>query len=399
MSIELEPAAGAIEPSPKPPWYRDVRVMRWVFQVAVVAVVAYGLWWLYSNATTNLRDSGLPTGFDFLDRKARFAIPGLSDSAQYTVRRAFVAGYLNTLRVILVGIPLCTILGILIGIMRLSENLLVRAVGTLYVEIFRNIPALLWIFITYLVLILQNLPSITDEVTPFDAFVISNRGVGIPWFNPDANLLTFVGFVGVAMVAVIAVSLWRRRVNEATGEPSRGGLYGLVTFIVVIAIGNFAAGNALALDPAEINGRQVGGGLNVFPPYLGLTIALVLYTASHVAEIVRGSIQAIHKGQTEAAQALALTTFQRYRYVILPQAFRIMIPPLASQFLNLTKNSSLGVAISFVEIASIFQRVSNNATPALQALVILMFFYLTLSLGISLIANLVNRRLSLESRS
>jgi general L-amino acid transport system permease protein len=374
-------------------------VLRWAFQILVVAVVAYVLWRLYDNATSNLERSGLPTGFDFLDRKARFAIPGLSDSASYTVRRAFVAGYLNTLRVIVVGIPLCTILGILVGIMRLSDNLLVRAVGTLYVELFRNVPCLLWIFITYLVITLQNLPTITDEVTPFDLFVISNRGIGIPWFNPDANLLTFVGFIGIGIVAVVGVSLWRRRVNEATGAPSRGFLYGLIAFLAVLVIGNFVAGNALAVEGAYINGRQVGGGLSVFPPYLGLTVALVLYTASHVAEIVRGSIQAIHRGQTEAAQAVALSTYQRYRYIILPQAFRIMIPPLASQYLNLTKNSSLGVAISFVELASIFQRVSNNATPALQALIVMMFFYLTFSLGISLIANIVNRRLALESRA
>ncbi|MEX2293017.1 MAG: ABC transporter permease subunit [Acidimicrobiales bacterium] len=373
--------------------------MRWVFQLVVVAVVVTVLWRLYSNATSNLRASGLPTGFDFLDRKSRFAIPGLQDSASFTVRQAFIAGYLNTLRVIVVGIPLCTVLGILIGIMRLSDNLLVRAAGTIYVELFRNVPALLWIFITYLVIILQNLPPLSDEVTPFGAFVISNRGVGIPWLNPDASVLTFIGFVGVAMVAVVGVSLWRRSVTDATGRPSRSGLYGIAAFVVVLAIGNFVAGNSLALDPAKVNGRQVGGGLNIFPPYLGLTIALVLYTASHVAEIVRGAIQAIERGQTEACQAIALTTFQRYRYVILPQAFRIMIPPLASQFLNLTKNSSLGVAISYVEIASIFQRVSNNATPALQALVVLMFFYLTLSLGISLIANLINRRLSLETRA
>lgn len=383
----------------RPPWYRDVRVMRWVFQLSVLALVAFGLWRLYGNATSNLRSSGLPTGFDFLDRKSRFAIPGIQDSAQFTISEAFVAGYLNTLRVIVVGIPLCTLLGIVIGIMRLSDNLLVRAVGTLYVEIFRNIPALLWIFITYLVIILQNLPAITDEVTPMQAFVISNRGVGIPWLNPDASVLTFVGFLGIAMVAVVGVSLWRRRVNDATGRPARGALYGFLAFIAVLCVGNFAAGNALALDPAKINGRQVGGGMNIFPPYLGLTVALVIYTASHVAEIVRGSIQAIDRGQTEAAQAIALTTMQRYRFVILPQAFRIMIPPLASQFLNLTKNTSLGVAISYVEIASIFQRVSNNATPALQALVILMFFYLTLSLGISLVANVINRKLSLESRA
>ena len=382
----------------KPPLYRDVRVLRWVFQVAVVAVVGYVLYRLYDNAITNLESSGLPTGFDFLDTQARFAIPGLEGSAEYSIRKAYWAGYLNTLRVIIVGIPLCTALGVIIGIMRLSDNLLVRAVGTVYVELFRNIPVLLWIFITYLVLILQNLPQITDDVTPFDAFVISNRGIGIPWFNPDADLLTFLGFVGIGIIAVVGVSLWRRKVNEDTGRPSRGLLYGGGAFLIVVAIGNIVAGNALSPDPAVIDGRQVGGGMNIFPPYIGLTIALVLYTASHVAEIVRGSIQAIHKGQAEAAQAIALSTFQRYRYVILPQAFRIMIPPLASQYLNIMKNSSLAVAISYVEITSIFQRVSNNATPALQALIILMFCYLTFSLGISLIANYFNRRLSLESR-
>ena len=382
----------------KPPLYRDVRVLRWVFQIAIVSVVAYAIYRLYDNAITNLEASGLPTGFDFLDKQSRFAIPGLDDSAEYSIRRAYLAGYLNTLRVIIVGIPACTALGVIIGIMRLSDNLLVRAVGTIYVELFRNIPVLLWIFITYLVIILQNLPEITDEVTPFDAFVISNRGIGIPWFNPDSNVLMFLGFVGIAIIAVIGVNLWRRKVNEETGEPSRGLLYGGIAFLIVLAIGNFAAGNALAPDSAFIDGRQVGGGMNIFPPYIGLTIALVLYTASHVAEIVRGSIQAIHKGQTEAAQAIALSTFQRYRFIILPQAFRIMIPPLASQYLNITKNSSLAVAISFVEITSIFQRVSNNATPALQALIILMFCYLTFSIGISLIANFFNRRLSLESR-
>ncbi len=382
----------------KPPLYRDVRVLRWAFQIAIVGVVAFAIYRLYDNAITNLEASGLPTGFDFLDKQSRFAIPGLEGSAEYSIRQAYLAGYLNTLRVIIVGIPACTALGVIIGIMRLSDNLLVRAVGTIYVELFRNIPVLLWIFITYLVIILQNLPDITDEVTPFDAFVISNRGIGIPWFNPDANLLTFLGFVGIGIIAVIGVNLWRQKVNEETGEPSRGLLYGGIAFLVVLVIGNFAAGNALSPDASFIDGRQVGGGMNIFPPYIGLTIALVLYTASHVAEIVRGSIQAIHKGQTEAAQAIALSTFQRYRFIILPQAFRIMIPPLASQYLNITKNSSLAVAISFVEITSIFQRVSNNATPALQALIILMFCYLTFSIGISLIANFFNRRLSLESR-
>jgi general L-amino acid transport system permease protein len=166
----------------------------------------------------------------------------------------------------------------------------------------------------------------------------------------------------------------------------------------MLVIGHFAAGNALALDTPVIDGRLIAGGLSVDIPYAFLTAALVLYTASHVAEIVRGAIQAIHKGQSEAANAIALSTTQRYRFVILPQAFRIMIPPLANQYLNITKNSSLAVAVSYVEITAIFGRIVNNATPAIQGLVILMLLYLSFSLSISLVAHILNRRLALESR-
>ena len=387
-----------ITPPPKPPLYRDVRVLRWVFQLAVVGIVVAVLAWLYDNAIASLEAANLPTGFDFLDRPARFAIPGLPDSADFTIQEAYIAGFMNTLRVIAVGLPMCTVLGVIIGIGRLSENLVVRVAATIYVEVFRNVPVLLWIFVTYLVIILQNLPDITEDVTPLDAFVISNRGIGIPWLNADSSTWIFVGSLGAALLGVVLALAWRRRYNERTGNPPRGALYGGLAFAVVVFIGNIAAGNALALDPAKIDGRLISGGMNVFPPYVGLTVALGLYTASHVAEIVRGAIQAVHKGQTEAANALALTGYQRYRYVVLPQAFRIMIPPLASQYLNLAKNSSLAVGVSFVELTSIFQRVSNNATPALQAIMVLMVGYLIISLSVSLVTNLFNRSLALESR-
>ena len=168
----------------------------------------------------------------------------------------------------------------------------------------------------------------------------------------------------------------------------------------MLLIGNFAAGNAFALEGAGLaeSGLRIEGGMTVQIPYFSLTVALTLYTASHVAEVVRGAILAIHKGQTEAANAIALTTFQRYRYIILPQAFRIMIPPLANQYLNITKNSSLAVAVGYIEIAAVFSRVSNNAAPATSVILILMLLYLSFSLSISLVANYFNRRLSLETR-
>lgn len=395
MSAELPP----LRSQPNPPLYRDVKTLRWVGQVTVLAVVLVVLWWLFDNAVTNLQNRGLPTGFRFLQGRAGFAIPGVEGSANLDALGAFNRGFTNTLRVIMVGIPACTIIGILIGVARLSENAAVRAVGTLYVETFRNIPVLLWIFFATTVFLVETLPPITEEVTPFGAFVVSNRGIGIPWLNPDADRVVFVLGLLAALLVTIVVVKWRGRVNARTGRPSRGGLYGTLAFLLAAVVANVVSGNALALDLPSVQGRMVGGGMTVAVPYAGLTVGLTLYTASHVAEIVRGAIQAVPKGQTEASQAIALSTYQRYRFVVLPQAFRIMIPPLSSQYLNLTKNSSLGVAVSYVELTSIFQRLSNNAAPALQVVIILMGFYLVFSLGISLVANIINRRLMLEGRS
>ncbi len=392
-----------------PPFYRDVRVLRWVGQIAVVILVAAFLAYLFRNVRTNLVETGLPTGFGFLDGKFGSAVPGLPDAADLTVAEAFQAGFMNTLRVILFGIPGCTLIGIMIGIARLSDNLAVRTFGTTYVEMFRNIPALVWIFITHFAISLGSLPPITgpdntpgtpDDPTYFGLFVVSNRGIGVPWFDPGASLAVFVAGLFVAFLLVGATLVWRRTVNERTGNPAHGGRWGLATFVVVVLIANFIAGNPLAAEGSTIaeNGRNIAGGMTVQVPYFSLTLALTLYTASHVAEIVRGAILAIHKGQSEAANAIALTTFQRYRFIILPQAFRIMIPPLANQYLNITKNSSLAVAVGYIEITAIFNRIANNAAPAVQGVLILMGLYLIFSLSISLVANYFNRRLSLESR-
>ena len=394
----------------KPPLWRDVRILRWVGQLAVVGVVLAIAAYLYGNLSTNIANSGLQTGFTWLDGKFGSAIPGLDDAADFSVTRAFWAGYTNTVRVILFGIPGCTIIGILIGVARLSDNLAVRAFGTFYVEMFRNIPALVWIILTHQAIALAMLPPIAgqdrvplsgDEATYFGAFVFSNgSGIGLPWFNPDASMAIFLASIVVAMLAAFGVAQWRASVNAKTGEPARGGTWGLGAFLLVLLVGNFAAGNAFALEGAGLaeSGLRIEGGMTVQIPYFSLTVALTLYTASHVAEVVRGAILAIHKGQSEAANAIALTTFQRYRYIILPQAFRIMIPPLANQYLNITKNSSLAVAVGYIEIAAIFSRVSNNAAPATSVILILMLLYLSFSLSISLVANFFNRRLSLETR-
>ena len=362
-----------------------------------MAVLAF-LYWLYSNVTTNLRASRLPSGFGFLDQPYGSDIRGSDFRQGQPIRDAFMVGYFNTIRVIAVGIPACTILGILIGIARLSDNALVRAFGTAYVETFRNIPVLIWIYLAFSVVLSQNLPPITEALRPFGIAVFSNRGIYLPWFRTGANILPFLITAGLGLGVAIIVGAWRTRVHDKTGQPHHRMLWSLLVLAGVLGIGYAVLNSPLTLSIPEGEGRVFEGGIIADIAYASLTVALILYTASHVAEIVRGAILAVPKGQSEAANALALTTFQRYRYVTLPQAFRIMIPPLASQYLNITKNSSLAVAVGYYEIARIYTTVTNNAAPAPQAVVILMVLYLTFSLGISLIANLINRRLMLGSR-
>ena len=384
--------------STRPPIWRDQRVLRWVGQIVVVLIVGAIVYWLYSNVTTNLRGIRMPRGFDFLDQPYGSDIRGNAFRPGQSIRDAFMVGYFNTIRVIAVGIPACTIIGILVGIARLSENAFVRAFGTLYVETFRNIPPLVWIFLAYFVVLSRMLPQINDALEPFGLAVFSNRGIYVPWFESGPNLTPFLLTAGLGLGVAAVVVAWRTRVHERTGAPHRRVLFGFLTFVVVLAIGYAVLDSPLAVTIPEREGRLVQGGITVDLAYAGLTVALFLYTASHVAEIVRGAIQAVPKGQTEASNALALTTFQRYRYVVLPQAFRIMIPPLASQYLNITKNSSLAVVVGYYEITRIYSTVTNNAAPPPQAIIVLMGLYLTFSLGISLIANLINRQLRLETR-
>lgn len=382
----------------RPPPWRDVRVLRWVGQIVVVVVVVGVLWWLYGNITANLRAARLPTGYGFLQGPYGVDIPGSNFRPSQSVWDAFKVGYGNTIRVIAFGIPACTIIGILIGIARLSENMLVRAFGTLYVETWRNVPVLLWILLLYGPVFTNAFPQITESANVFGLAILSNRGVWVPWWERTGATGVLLGATGLAILVAILLAAWRRRVNTETGQPARTGLFVTVAFLVIVVAGYFLGGSPLAVTAPTREGRLVTGGIMVFINYAALTVALTLYTASHVAEIVRGAILAVHRGQAEAANALALTTYQRYRFVILPQAFRIMIPPLASQYLNLTKNSSLAVAIGYFEITRVYQTVANNAAPQIQAVTVLMGLYLTFSLGISLVANLVNRRLQLETR-
>ncbi len=379
---------------PRPPFWRDVRVLRWIFQMAVLAVVAAILAWLYSNYRTNVDRTRIPTDFKFLDRPSNFEIPGNAMSQTAPVRDALVQGLLNTLRVAVAGLILATVLGTLIGIGRLSRNAVVRTLCSVYVEIIRNIPLLVLLLFANLGLVLQVLPRLTEAWEPFGISVFSNRGIAIPWYVGSGWKL--LAMIAISIVGTRLVIRWRNGVFDRTGSPARSGLWAGGVALAVLVVGWIAFGYSVTTpDVAE---RVTVGGIRLDPSFFALLVALVVYTSSHIAEIVRGSIQAVDRGQDEAAQALALSGFQRMWFVVLPQAFRVALPPIGNQYLNLIKNSSLGAAISYFELTNVTQIAVANSSPPVPAFALTLTVYLLISLVVSSLVNVWNRKLALVSR-
>lgn len=384
----------------RPPPWRDVRVLRVVLQVAFVVAVILFLRFLYDNLMTNMRASGLPTGFDFLNQPTGFDIRGADDfRTSQPIRDALLVGYANTIRVAVVGIALATVVGVLIGIARLSTNWLIRKAAAVYIEAIRNTPVLIIIAFMYFAVVLAALPGITDAAEIFGAIILSTRGIWLAWGEATQPLGPFLAVLGVGFALAVAIGVWRTRRFDETGAPHHRILWGMLAVLLVGGVGYVVLGAPVELTLPTREGRLVTGGIALQPTYGALLAGLVIYTASHIAEIVRGSIQAVPKGQKEAAQAIALSGFQRMRYVVLPQAARIAVPPLSSQYLNLTKNSSLAIFIGFPEFTRITFTVIGNANPAAQSVAILALGYLVLSLVISAIANVINRSLVLDGRS
>ncbi|HUF33144.1 MAG TPA: ABC transporter permease subunit [Acidimicrobiales bacterium] len=381
----------------RPPPWRDVRVLRVVAQVVVLAVVGAILAWLLNNVRSGLAGLGIDTGFSYLDQSAGFQVPGSDFRAGQSRMDAIWVGLGNTLRVSVAGIVLATVLGVALGVARLSGNFLLRTGARLYVEAIRNIPLLIIIIFAYLVVVLQ-LPPAVEAIEIPGVLVLSNRGNSITWPTlPDgAGPALVVALVG--LVAAAATAWWRTRRFDATGIPHHRVGLGLVAFMVAAGAAFVALGHPIGITVPEADGRLVAGGMRMGPEYFALLVSLVLYTASHIAEIVRGSIQSVPRGQDEAAKAVALSSGQRLRFVVLPQAFRIAVPPLANQYLNLTKNSSLAVAISYFELTKITGDLIANGSPALQSFALLIVIYLGVSLSIAMLTNLVNRRLTLVER-
>ena len=357
--------------------------------IGVTAALAYVIWF---NLTNNMRAAGISTDFSSLRQPLGVDIPGSDVTPGSPVWRGLLVGLKNTLALVVVGIPLLTVLGVLIGVGRLSTNWLVAKVCTVYVELIRNLPPLLLIYFMYNAVFLR-LPTLESSLTAGGWVVVNNRFIAVTGFTHQERYMMFWWAMGVAVVAAIIVAIWRTKRWEATGEPHRRVLWFLGILIGVGALAWFALDGPVRLSRPELVGRVVTGGFMGFSSYFAVLVALCMYTASHVAEITRGSILAVPKGQTEAANSVALTTFQRLRLVTLPQAMRIAVPPTISQFLNFTKNTSLAIAVGYAELTRITFQAIGNGRPAPQLVAVLMLIYLSLSLTISLIVNLVNRRL------
>jgi general L-amino acid transport system permease protein len=381
----------------RPPFWRDIRVLRVVAQIVAVFVAAAVLYVLWFNLSNNLRRLGIRTDFEFLDQPFGVRIAGSDLSPGSSVRAALLNGVRNTLALAVVGLPLLTVIGVLIGVGRLSSNWLVARVSALFVETIRNLPPLLLIVFAFQAVVLR-LPPARSPITPFGWFVISNLEIHVPGFSSGAKASPFQLIMVVTVSAAAGLWWWRTRVEDRTGQPHHRWAWSLGLIAIVGGISYVVLDRPIAISLPTLEGRVVTGGFGGLGAFFAVLGALVLYTSSHVAEIVRGSIQAVSKGQTEAANALALSNTQRLRFVVLPQAFRIALPPTISQYLNFVKNTSLAIAVGFADVTLIAYQAIGNGQPAPQMILILMACYLVFSLLISAVVNLYSRRLRLVTR-
>lgn len=381
-------------------FWRDPEKRSLLFQVVVLAAVAGFFAYIFNNTLENLERRGISTGFDFLSNEAGFGVLQslIPYDETYTFGRTFLVGLLNTILVSLLGIFFATVIGFVMGVARLSSNWLIRKLATVYIETFRNIPLLLQIVFWYFVF--QNLlPHPRQSMNFQDSIFLNQRGLYLPAPIAEDGFGLVIGAFLLAVVAIVFLARWAKRRQDATGQQFHTVYVSLTLLIGLPAIAFLLAGAPLSWDYPALKGFNFRGGMTVIPELFALALALSIYTASFIAEIVRSGIQAVSHGQTEAAHALGLRPGVTLRLVIIPQAMRVIIPQLTSQYLNLTKNSSLAPAIGYPDLVAVFAGTTLNQTgQAVEIIGITMAVYLTLSLLISLFMNWYNKRMALVER-
>jgi len=390
---------------PKKSFLYDPKVRGVFYQVLLVVIVAYLFWIAASNAVENLQRAKIASGFGFLNNTAGFDISQTLiqfSAAGSTYGDAFVVGLLNTMIVSAIGIFFTTILGFIIGIARLSKNWMVAKVAMVYVEVLRNIPLLVQLLFWYIA-VLGPLPQPRNSIEMGAGFFLNSRGLFMarPIYAADAWAIPAALLVG--LVGAFLYRRWAKARQESTGQQSPVGLVtlGLVlglpilTWIVLALVG----ANPISFEIPQKGTFNLTGGMQILPEFVALLLGLTTYTAAFIAEVVRAGILAVSKGQTEAAGSLGLKPSQTLRLVVIPQAMRVIIPPLTSQYLNLTKNSSLAVAIGYPDLVQVFMgTVLNQTGQAIEVVVITMGVYLTISLVTSALMNIYNRRVAIVER-
>ncbi|QLY59331.1 amino acid ABC transporter permease [Citrobacter freundii] len=380
--------------------FSNPAVRAWLFQIlAVIAVVSIAVY-LIHNTINNLSSRGITSGFSFLDRSAGFGIvQHLIDYEQGdTYGRVFLVGLLNTLLVSALCIVFASFLGFILGLARLSDNWLLRKLSTIYIETFRNIPPLLQIFFWYFA-VLRNLPGPRQAVNALDIAFLSNRGLYIPAPQMAEGLVAFCAAALIAAIISIGLFRFNKMHQTKTGQLRRTWPTALALFAFLPMLSQWIFGAALHWDVPELRGFNFRGGMVLIPELAALTLALSVYTSAFIAEIIRAGIQAVPYGQHEAARSLGLPNPVTLRQVIIPQALRVIIPPLTSQYLNIVKNSSLAAAIGYPDMVSLFAgTVLNQTGQAIETIAITMSVYLIISLSISLLMNIYNRRIALIER-
>ncbi len=376
-------------------------VRGWLYQVVLLVLVVYVGWSAISNMFASLRAAHIASGFGFLWNTAGFSISQALvpyDEGHSNYFDVYLVGLLNTILVSIAGVFFATILGFVVGVARLSTNFIVRTAAAAWVEVFRNIPPLLIIFIWYFG-VLRLLPAPRDSITIEGVMLLNNRGLFVPRPVPGGLFWVSVAALIIGIVATVVVSKWATARQMRTGQPFpklRAGL-GLIIGLPIVAF--LITGLPLSFDIPQVGTFRPSGGTTILPELISLFLALSTYTAAFIAEIVRAGILAVSRGQSEASFALGLRPGQALRLVVVPQALRVIIPPLTSEYLNLTKNSSLAVAIAYPDLVSVFAGTALNQTgQAVEILLMTMLTYLALSLLFSAGMNWYNAKMALVER-
>ena len=382
------------------PFWRDERYLQILGQVIFIAAVLFIGYLISRNMVAGLRKQGMTLGLDFIKGTSGFDIGEklIDYSRSSTYLRAFAVGLLNTLLVSVLGIIFSTIFGIVLGVARLSSNFLINRLASFYLELIRNLSLLVFLIFWYLGVFLK-LPRVNDAVIWPGPIYLTNRGVGVPWGIPTASFGTYRWILLFGLLLAIGVAYYLREQGRRTGRPPLTAAWATGTFLIVGIIGWFVLpASPLQWDFPYVKGLNLSGGKILSPEFMALTSGLVLYTAAFIGEVVRAGIQSVSKGQVEAARALGLNGFQTLRLVVFPQALRVIIPPLTSQYLNLTKNSSLAIAVGFSDLFYVSNTIINQSGRAVEMITLVMATYLTISLLTSVFMNWYNQRIRLVER-